>query len=48
MHADVVQMENAIKLSNVNAYQAFMEANANTLNHSLRVLQRVWEIISKI
>ena len=39
-------MENVIKLKSVHANQAFMEVNANILNHSLRVLQKVWEIIS--
>ena len=43
-------MENAItcKPKSVNANQAFVEANANTLNYNLRVLQKVWEIISQI
>ena len=47
MHADVVKMENVIKLKIVHANQVFMEANANILNHSLRVLQKVWEITSQ-
>ena len=48
MHVDAVRMENAIKQKSVHAYQDFMEANANTLNHSLKVLQKAWEIISQI
>ena len=41
-------MENAIKLKIVYANLAFMEINANTLNHSLRAFQKVCKIISQI
>ena len=48
MHAVVARTDNAIKQKSVHANQAFTETSANTLNHSLRVLRKVLEIISQI